>query len=103
MKDLESLLKAKYGSETKRGKRAQIRNEILVRSQEIVTELGKGWSVRTIWEVLTDNKEISCTYKTFAKHVGRLQAKTPANAMTPKKEEKNFTWDSSTPSKEELI
>jgi hypothetical protein len=103
MKNLESLLKAKYGSETKRGKRAQIRNGVLIRRNEILLELDKGWSVRAIWEVLTDNKEISCTYKTFAKHVGRLQAKAPASAITPKKEEKNFTWDSTTPSKEELI
>jgi hypothetical protein len=51
--------------------------------------------------VLNENKEITCTYKTFAGHVRRLQAKTPASAITPKKED--FTWDSTTPSKEELI
>ena len=101
MKNLASLLKAKYGSETKPGKRAQIRNEILVRSNDILVELGKGWSVRAIWEVLRENKEITCTYKTFAGHIRRLQAKEPASAITPKKED--FTWDSTTPSKEELI
>ena len=103
MKNLASLLQAKYGSETKRGQRAQIRNEILVRQNEILAELGKGWSVRAIWEVLRESKEISCTYKTFSKHVGRLQAKAPASAITPKKEEKTFNWDPTTPSKEELI
>ena len=102
MKDLASLLKAKYGNNA-RGKRAQIKNEILIRRNEILMELGKGWSVRAIWEVLSEHKEISCTYKTFAGHVRRLQAKAPANAITPKKEEKNFNWDSTTPSKEELI
>lgn len=103
MKDLESLLKAKYGAGTKPGKRAQIRNQILIRSQEIVTALGKGWSVRAIWEVLMENNELTCTYKTFAKHVGRLEAKAPPHALTPKKEQKDFKWDSITPSKGELI
>jgi uncharacterized protein DUF5338 len=103
MKNLETLLKAKYGAGTKPGKRAQIRNELLLRSQEIVTALGKGWSLRAIWEVLMENDEISCTYKTFAKHVGRLQATAPANAITPKREKRDFRWDSTTPSKEQLI
>jgi len=75
----------------------------LIRKNEILAELTKGWSVRAIWEVLSENKEISCTYKTFAGHVRRLQAKAPASAITPEKEQKNFTWDSITPSKEELI
>ena len=103
MKELASLLKAKYGNNSARGKRAQIKNEILIRRNEIFMELGKGWSVRAIWEVLSENKEITCTYKTFAGHIRRLQAKAPASASTPKKEEKIFTWDSTTPSKEELI
>jgi len=103
MKELPSLLKAKYGNNSARGKRAQIRNEILIRRNEILAELTKGWSVRAIWEVLNENKEITCTYKTFAGHVRRLQAKAPASAITPKKEQKNFTWDPTTPSKEELI
>src|SRR4029077_1387710 len=42
---------------------------------------------------LNENKEITCTYKTFAGHVRRLQAKAPASAITPKKEQNNFTWD----------
>ena len=95
MKELATLLKAKYGNNSARGKRAQIRNEIL-------DEITNGWSVRAIWEVMSDNKEITCTYKTFSGHVRRLQAKSPASAITPKKEENNFTWDSKTPSKEEL-
>jgi hypothetical protein len=45
------LVQAKYGSQTKRGKRAQIRNEIIVRQNEILAELGKGWSVRAIQEL----------------------------------------------------
>ena len=103
MKGLASLLKAKYGNNSARGKRAQLRNEILIRRNEILAELTKGWSVRAIWEVLAENKEITCTYKTFAGHVRRLQAKAPASATTPEKEQKNFTWDSTTPSKKELI
>jgi hypothetical protein len=103
MKDLASLLKAKYGSETKRGKRAQIKNDILVRKDEILAELGKGWSMRAIWEVLQETRAITCTYKTFAGHVRHLQAQGPASAITPKKEKKTFTWDSTTPDKEELI
>jgi len=103
MKELASLLKAKYGNNSARGKRAQIGNEILIRKNEILAELTKGWSVRAIWEVLMENKEITCSYKTFAGHVRRLQAKEPANAIMPKKVEKNFAWDPTTPSKEELI
>jgi hypothetical protein len=103
MKELASLLKAKYGNDSARGKRAQIRNDILIRKNKILAELTNGWSVRAIWEVPSENKEIICTYKTFAGHVRRLQAKAPACAITPKKEEKNFTWDPTTPSKEELI
>ena len=103
MKELASLLKAKYGNDSARGKRAHIRNEILIRKNEILAELTNGWSVRAIWEVLSENKEITCTYKTFGGHVRRLQAKAPTGAITPKKEEKNFNWDPTTPSKEELI
>ena len=103
MKDLSSLLKAKYKNDSATAKRAQIRNEILIRGDEILAELGKGWSLRAIWEVLMENDEISCTYKTFTKHVGRLQAKAPARAITPKKERKDFRWDSTTPSKDDLI
>jgi Family of unknown function (DUF5338) len=46
-----------------------------VRQKEIVAELGKGWSVRAIWEVLTETKEITCSYKTFGRHVRRWQVK----------------------------
>ena len=78
MKELASLLKAKYGNDSARGKRAQITNEILIRKNEILAELINGWSARAIWEVLSENKEITCTYKTFAGHLRRLQAKAPA-------------------------
>jgi hypothetical protein len=103
MKDLANLLKAKYGNNSVRGKRAQLRNEILIRKNEILAELSKGWSVRAIWEVLSENKEITCTYKTFAGHIRRLQAERSASVVTPKKEVKDFVWDSKTPSKEELV
>ena len=59
MKELATLLKAKYGNNSARGKRAQIRNEILIRRNEILAELTNGWSVRAIWEVLNENKEIN--------------------------------------------
>jgi hypothetical protein len=102
MKDLASLLKKKYGENSITGKRAQLHNEIIIRREEILSELAKGWSMRAIWEVLTENKEITCSYKTFTGHVRRLQLKAPASAVTPEKE-KNFAWDPITPTKEELI
>jgi len=100
---LASLLKAKYGNNSARAKRAQIRNEILIRKNEILEELTNGWSLRAIWEVLTEAKEITCSYKTFAGHIRRLQVKAPASAITPEKEKKDFSWDATTPSKEELV
>jgi hypothetical protein len=100
-KELSALLTAKFGHATTTGKRAQIRNEILLRGQDILTELEKGWSIRAIWEVLRENKELTCSYKTFAGHVRRLAAKRPPNAITPKKK-KSFTWDA-TPNKEDLV
>jgi hypothetical protein len=103
MKDLSSLLKAKYKNNSAIAKRAQIRNDILIRRNEILAELTNGWSVRAIWDVLTEAKEITCSYKTFAGHVRRLQVKAPASAITPEKEKKDFAWDATTPSKEELI
>jgi Family of unknown function (DUF5338) len=102
MKNLSTLLKAKYGNNSASGKRAQIRNEILLRGVQILTELGKGWSIRAIWEVLAEAKEITCSYKTFAGHVRRLQVKAPASAITPEKE-KHFEWESQTPDKKDLI
>jgi Family of unknown function (DUF5338) len=102
MKNLSTLLKAKYGNTSATGKRAQIRNEILLRGEEILTELRKGWSIRAIWEALAEAKEITCSYKTFAGHVRRLQLKAPASAVTPEKE-KHFEWVSQTPDKTELI
>ena len=101
MKHLSELLNAEYGNSAT-AKRAQVRNEILVRGDEILAELAKGWSASAIWKVLSKNKEITCTYKTFVAHVRRLQLKAPASgAITPKKE-KQFTWDA-TPNREELI
>jgi hypothetical protein len=102
-KDLSALLNAKFGDKTTTGKRAQIRNEILLRGQDILTELQKGWSIRAIWEVLREAKEVTCSYKTFAGHVRRLTAKTPSSALTPKKEKSDFAWDPTTPNKEDLV
>jgi hypothetical protein len=101
MKQLAALLRDKY-AKSATGKRAHIRNQILVRGEEILAEIAKGWSARAIWEVLTESKEITCSYKTFVSHVRRLQVKASASgAVTPKKE-KNFAWDP-TPNKEELV
>jgi hypothetical protein len=86
MKHLSELLHAEYGNSLT-AKRAQVRNEILVRGDEILAELAKGWSASAIWKVLSKNKEITCTYKTFVSHVRRLQVKAPASAITPKKRE----------------
>ena len=85
MKELATLLKAKYGNNTARGKRAQIRNEILIRRNEILAELTNGWSVRAIWEVLNENKEITCTYKTFAGHVRRFAGENACKRDNAKK------------------
>jgi hypothetical protein len=101
MKELSALLRDKY-ARSPTGKRAQIRNEILPRGEEILAEIAKGWSARAIWEVLAESKEITCSYKTFVGHVRHLQVKSPATgAITPKKE-KNFAWNP-TPNKEDLI
>jgi hypothetical protein len=101
MKELAALLRDKYAKSVT-GQRAQIRNQILVRAEEILAEIAKGWSARAIWEVLTESKEISCSYKTFVGHVRRLQLKAPASGPVTPKKEKNFAWDP-TPNKEELI
>jgi hypothetical protein len=102
MKALATLLRAKYGKTSATGKRAQIRNEILVREEEILAEIAKGWSARAIWEVLAESKEITCSYKTFVGHVRRLQVKAPASGPITPKKEKNFAWNP-TPNKEDLI
>ena len=44
MKELAALLRDKY-AKSPAGKRAQIRNEILVRGDEILAEIAKGWSL----------------------------------------------------------
>src|SRR5271166_6412615 len=103
MKQLSELLNTEFGNSLT-AKRAQVRNEILVRGDEIQAELAKGWSAAAIWKVLTKGKEITCSYKTFVAHVRRLQhqaATTETKAITPEKR-KGFTWDP-TPNREELI
>ncbi|MBV9644880.1 MAG: hypothetical protein JO334_15065 [Verrucomicrobia bacterium] len=101
MKHLSELLNTEFGN-SPTAKRAQVRNEILVRGDEILAELAKGWSASAIWKVLTKNKEIACSYKTFVAHVRRLQVKAPANVAATPKKEKNFAWNP-TPNKEDLI
>ena len=101
MKHLSELLNTEFGNSLT-AKRAQVRNEILVRGEEIQAELAKGWSAAAIWKVLTKNKEISCSYKTFVAHVRRLQRQTTQTEPSTPKKRKEFIWDS-TPNKEELI
>ena len=72
MKELSAILKQKYGNSAT-AKRAQLRNEILVRGDEILAELANGWSLRAIWTALSEHKELTCGYKTFIAHVRRLQ------------------------------
>ena len=74
MKELSAILKQKYGNSAT-AKRAQLRNEILVRGDEILAELAKGWSLRAIWTALSEHKELTCGYKTFIAHVRRLNAR----------------------------
>jgi hypothetical protein len=100
-KNLASLLHEKYAKGSTTGKRAQIRNEILLRGPDILAELEKGWSIRSIWEVLRDAGEVTSSYKTFAGHVRRLQVQAPASAITPKKEK--FEWNPTTPNKDDLV
>ena len=102
MKELSAILKEKYGNSAT-AKRAQLRNEILVRGDEILAELAKGWSLRAIWTALSEHKELTCGYKTFIAHVRRLQlqAVTTPKGITPEKQ-KGFTWNP-TPNREELI
>ena len=102
MKELSAILKEKYGNSAT-AKRAQLRNEIVVRGDEILAELAKGWSLRAIWTALSERKELTCGYKTFIAHVRRLQqaATTETKTITPEKR-KGFTWDP-TPNREELI
>ena len=60
MKHLSELLNTEFGNSLT-AKRAQVRNEILMRGEEIQAELAKGWSAAAIWKVLTKNKEITCS------------------------------------------
>ena len=96
-------MRQKYGNSAI-AKRAHLRNEILVRGDEILAELAKGWSLRAIWTALSESKELTCGYKTFIAHVRRLQqqaATTETKAITPEKQ-KGFNWDP-TPNRQELI
>jgi hypothetical protein len=74
MNHLSELLNTEFGNSLT-AKRAQVRNEILVRGDKIQAELAKGWSAAAIWTVLTETKEITCSYKTFVAHVRRLQSR----------------------------
>jgi Family of unknown function (DUF5338) len=88
MKELSAILEEKYGNSAS-AKRAQLRNEILVRGDEILAELAKGWSLRAIWTALSERKELTCGYKTFIAHVRRLQhqaTRTQTKAITPEKQ-----------------
>ncbi len=58
--------------------------------EEILAEIAKGWSARAIWEVLTESKEITCSYKTFIGHVHRLQIKAPASARLRQKKKRTL-------------
>ena len=65
MKDLAALLRAKY-EKSATAKRAQVRNEILVRGGVKSRQNSpKAGQPPPIWKVLTKNKEITCSYKTF--------------------------------------
>jgi hypothetical protein len=55
MKHLSELLNAEFGNSLT-AKRAQVRNEILVRGDEVQAELAKGWSAAAIWKVLIKHK-----------------------------------------------
>ena len=95
MKQLSVLLKDSFGNSST-AKRAQLRNEILIRGDEILAEIAKGWSARAIWKVLTENKEMTCSYKTFVAHVRRLQLKARCKRRDHARKRKEFRLGSNT-------
>jgi hypothetical protein len=46
--------------------------DVLIRKDEILAELRKGWSRRAIWNVLKDAGELTCCYSAFAAQLARI-------------------------------
>jgi hypothetical protein len=106
VKKLSELLEKSFAASSQ-FKRAQNRGDVILRKDEIMAEVANGWSLRTIWKALKDAGELTCAYSTFLNHVHRLQKNEPpaqpkTDAITPKKR-KEFVWDATPRSKEELI
>ena len=80
-------------------KRAQARNDVVLRLAEIEDQSKKGWSLRAMWKVLKQNGELSCAYSTFVKLV---QALRNGDSEPQGKKSKQFTWNP-VPDKGDLI
>ena len=108
MKKLSDLLEKSFQA-SPQFKRAQNRSDLILRKDEIFEQCQRGWSLRTIWKALKDAGELTCAYSTFLNHVRRLQqdnGKNPAQpataAITPK-QKREFTWDPTPRSMEDLV
>ena len=73
MAKLEELLKQSFPEPEL--DHAQNRREIILRKDEILTAIAKGWPVRHIWKALKDAGELTCGYSTFAKRINKIIAK----------------------------
>jgi hypothetical protein len=108
VKKLSDLLEKSFQA-SPQFKRAQNRSDLMLRKDEIFEQCQRGWSLRTIWKALKDAGELTCAYSTFLNHVRRLQldnGKSPAQpataAITPK-QKREFTWDPTPRSMEDLV
>jgi hypothetical protein len=95
---LSDLLQKKF-KETLMSKRAQARNDVVLRLAEIEEQLQKGWSLRAMWKVLKESGELGCAYSTFVKHV---QALRNGHSDQRGKKTKEFSWNP-VPDKNDLI
>ena len=101
---LSDLLQKRF-EQTVMSKRAQARNDVVLRLAEIEDKSKKGWSLRAMWKVLKENGELCCAYSTFVKHVQALRNgdSEPRGKTEPQgKKSKQFTWNP-VPDKDDLI
>jgi len=71
MKKLNDLLCGLHGN-PRNSTRFKNRADIMVRKDEILSEMLAGWSMRDIWRALLKEGEITCSYSAFANQVKRL-------------------------------
>ena len=95
---LSDLLQKRF-NQTLMSKRAQARNDVVLRLAEIEEQSKNGWSLRAMWKVLKETGELGCAYSTFVKHV---QALRNGHSDQRGKKSKEFAWNP-VPDKEDLI